>query len=77
LKSKLNENNAAVYSEMLDDLEIKIDAVDLSYSVYFNGKRHALLKNINFHLNRGDMCALMGPSGAGKRFWDCYCVFWM
>ena len=42
----------------------KIDAVDLCYSTI---KMQGILKNVSFGLDSGDMCALMGPSGAGKR----------
>jgi ABC-type multidrug transport system ATPase subunit len=44
----------------------KVDVVDLCYSVALNGKMQRLLKNISFNLDSGNLCALMGPSGAGK-----------
>ena len=46
----------------------KLDAVDLCYSVVVDGKLKRIVKNVNFGLEAGDMCALMGPSGAGKRY---------
>ena len=46
----------------------KVDAVDLCYSIVVNGKMQRILKNVSFGLDSGDMCALMGPSGAGKRY---------
>ena len=45
----------------------KVDAVDLCYSIVVNGKMKRILKNVSFSLVPGNMCALMGPSGAGKR----------
>ena len=46
----------------------KVDVTDLCYSVVVNGKMKRLLKNVCFNLDPGDLCALMGPSGAGKRY---------
>ena len=41
--------------------------VDVSYSISLGrGKVRHLLRNVNLHLEPGEMCALMGPSGAGK-----------
>ena len=48
---------------------IKVDVTDLCYSVVVNGKMKRLLKNVCFNLDPGDLCALMGPSGAGKRYY--------
>lgn len=49
----------------------KVDAMDLCYSIVVTkkGKRkmQRILKNVSFGLEPGNMCALMGPSGAGKR----------
>jgi ABC-type multidrug transport system ATPase subunit len=45
----------------------KVDVVDLCYSVALNGKMKRLLTNVSFNLDSGNLCALMGPSGAGKR----------
>ena len=45
----------------------KLDAIDLCYSVIINGKLKKILKNINFSLEPGCMCALLGSSTAGKR----------
>ena len=47
----------------------KVDVTDLCYSVVVNGKMKRLLKNVCFNLDPGDLCALMGPSGAGKRYY--------
>ena len=46
---------------------VQIDVKTLSYSVLVNNKMKQLLKNVSFTLEKGSMCALMGPSGAGKR----------
>ena len=47
---------------------IRMDVVDLTYGVV-NDKKEVkrLLKNVSLTLQSGNMCALMGPSGAGKR----------
>ena len=45
---------------------VQLDVVDVCYSVKIGGKVRHLLRNINLHLESGEMCALMGPSGAGK-----------
>ena len=47
---------------------VHIDVANVSYSVKL-GKNNVknLLKNVSFSLEPGNMCALMGPSGAGKR----------
>ena len=46
----------------------RLHAIDLCYSVVVDGKLKRIVKNVNFGLASGDMCALMGPSGAGKRY---------
>jgi ABC-type multidrug transport system fused ATPase/permease subunit len=44
-----------------------VDVVNVSYNVLLNKKPSVLLKNINISIKPGKLCALMGPSGAGKR----------
>lgn len=46
---------------------VVIDVVDLSYGVIKDKVVKRLLKNVSISLKSGTMCALMGPSGAGKR----------
>lgn len=47
---------------------VTIDLIDVSYAVMgANKKPKRLLKNVNLSFKAGTMCALMGPSGAGKR----------
>lgn len=46
---------------------VSIDVVDLTYGVEKDGKVKRLLKNVSVSFQAGTMCALMGPSGAGKR----------
>lgn len=46
---------------------VTIDVVDLTYGVVKDKVVKRLLKNISLSFKAGSMCALMGPSGAGKR----------
>lgn len=45
----------------------RLDAVDLTYSVVVKDKVKRILKHVSFGLEPGDLCAVMGSSGAGKR----------
>jgi ABC-type glutathione transport system ATPase component len=47
---------------------VRLDVINLSYSLKINNKLKALLKNISFRVYPGELCALMGSSGAGKRY---------
>lgn len=52
------------------DHSVQIDIVDLSYGVHSkDNKVKRLLKNVSLTFKSGTMCALMGPSGAGKRYY--------
>lgn len=57
------------YNEAADHGEgVVIDLVDVTYAVMgANKKPKRLLKNVSLTFKAGTMCALMGPSGAGKR----------
>jgi ABC-type multidrug transport system fused ATPase/permease subunit len=59
------ENPIRVNNQLISGA--KVDVVDLCYSVALNGKMKRLLTNVSFNLDSGNLCALMGPSGAGKR----------
>ena len=50
---------------------VRLDVIDVSYSLTAGNIEKLLLQNVNLMLEPGDMCALMGPSGAGKR---CMCT---
>lgn len=50
-----------------DDEGVSVDVINVSYCVMANGKEKQLLRDVNISLQPGEMCALMGPSGAGKR----------
>ncbi len=51
-----------------EDRKVKIDVVELTYGVINDTKKvKRLLKNVTLSLESGNMAALMGPSGAGKR----------
>jgi ABC-type multidrug transport system ATPase subunit len=39
----------------------------LSYAMVVEDKLKRIIRQTSFYLNPGDMCAVMGPSGAGKR----------
>lgn len=45
----------------------RIDAKDICYSVLVNGKMKRILKSASFSVDAGEMCAVMGSSGSGKR----------
>lgn len=49
---------------------VSIDMFDVTYGVVVDGKVKRLLKNVNCSFNSGSMIALMGPSGAGKRYYQ-------
>ena len=66
---------------------LRVDVINLSYSLESNqqtsllwGKQHnskklkKLLSNISFTVEKGELCGLMGSSGAGKRFLFCSVV---
>jgi ABC-type multidrug transport system ATPase subunit len=40
---------------------------NLSYALLKDGKLKRILKATSFYLEKGNMCAILGPSGAGKR----------
>lgn len=44
-----------------------MDLINVSYSVEVGSTVKKLLIDVNLHISAGDMCAVMGPSGAGKR----------
>ncbi len=47
---------------------LRLDVVELTYGVVNQERKiKRLLKNVTLSLESGNMCALMGPSGAGKR----------
>ena len=51
---------------MIADLKssgVQVDVVDLNYDVIVRRNVRHLLRNINLHLDAGEMYALMGPSG--------------
>ena len=51
---------------------VRLDAIKLSYSVKVQGKTKQLLRDITLRLDSGELCALMGSSGAGKRYEKTY-----
>lgn len=53
-----------------DSTGLRLDVRNVTYSVNIKGKDKILLRSINMRLEPGEMCALMGSSGAGKRCED-------
>lgn len=58
----------AIAPQSTQQTGISVDVVNISYCVTVNGKVKQLLRDVNLSLQTGEMCALMGPSGAGKRY---------
>jgi ABC-type multidrug transport system ATPase subunit len=53
-----------------EDIEVSSVSVcvhKLSYAMVVEDKLKRIIRQTSFYLNPGDMCAVMGPSGAGKR----------
>jgi ABC-type dipeptide/oligopeptide/nickel transport system ATPase subunit len=49
----------------------RIDVSHLSYGVYLGNTKKQfkhILRDISFAVQPGTLCALMGPSGSGKRY---------
>jgi ABC-type multidrug transport system ATPase subunit len=64
-------SNSILFSKAGDLVDnnsgVRLDVRDVSYSVMVSGKEKCLLRNINMRVEPGEVCALMGSSGAGKR----------
>ena len=59
-------------SDFAATIGVSIDVIDLSYSISLNKKSKVLLRNINFSIQPAELCALMGPSGAGNYRYSCH-----
>jgi ABC-type transporter Mla maintaining outer membrane lipid asymmetry ATPase subunit MlaF len=44
-----------------------LQATDVSYGVTVSKQYKIILRNVNLAVYPGDLCAMMGSSGAGKR----------
>jgi ABC-type multidrug transport system fused ATPase/permease subunit len=62
-----NPKSSSAKKGPLDAVGVQVDVCDVCYSVWITGEEKKLLQHVSFHLEPGDMCALMGASGAGKR----------
>jgi ABC-type multidrug transport system ATPase subunit len=59
--------NLAKLSPQKQSKKSRLDLINVCYSIPFKNSDKVLLRNISFTLHSGELCALMGPSGAGKR----------
>lgn len=71
-KPHVQRSDERAASVKMGDISINVRhmsvlVAQLSYSVKFGKNEKVILQNINMLLKSGDMCALMGASGAGKR----------
>jgi ABC-type multidrug transport system fused ATPase/permease subunit len=62
-----NPKSSGTKKGPFDAVGVQVDVCDVCYSVWITGEEKKLLQHVSFHLEPGDMCALMGASGAGKR----------
>jgi ABC-type multidrug transport system fused ATPase/permease subunit len=63
-------NESLVSSPEIRTAGVQIDVEHLFYSVQVGSKKtdvKNILNDVSFRLRPGSMCALMGPSGSGKR----------
>lgn len=49
-------------------LPIQLDIAHLCYNVDIGRKEKQLLVDVNLKIKSGELCAVMGPSGSGKRY---------
>jgi len=58
----------ALVSEIQPDVSgvLRLDVIDVCYSVLVGTTLKSLLSNIFLQVNGGELCAILGPSGAGK-----------
>ena len=47
-------------------MEKILEVKDLCKTYIVNKRQNNVLRNVSFHINRGEMVAVMGPSGSGK-----------
>ena len=67
--NRINTDTAHSLWEQGKKPSSRLDVVNLSYRVVDprTKKEKKLLRGITFSVHPGDLCAIMGPSGAGKR----------
>lgn len=67
-RSRSQNSSVSNVTKILEaSARIQLDIVDLYYHMASVGKIKVMLKDVNLQIKSGEMCAIMGPTGAGKR----------
>jgi ABC-2 type transport system ATP-binding protein len=50
----------------VNELAIKIEALHKSFKYHLSIRTYRIIRNLSFHVNRGEIFGFIGPNGAGK-----------